>query len=130
MIREKINAAIQDMPENEEIKQLLSGSCKIPSGGSSGITKTNAYQSKINPVVGTIQSPICYKISSQQLIKCCLCELHNSVFFLVWYPKNEACLPPCPLYESSQMLTLFMCNIIDRHSLLPLPADCGDPEGN
>lgn len=27
-IREKINAAIQDMPENEEIKQLLSGSCK------------------------------------------------------------------------------------------------------
>lgn len=26
-IREKINAAIQDMPENEEIKQLLSGSC-------------------------------------------------------------------------------------------------------
>ncbi len=26
--REKINAAIQDMPENEEIKQLLSGSCK------------------------------------------------------------------------------------------------------
>lgn len=27
-IREKINAAIQDMPENEEIKQLLSGSCR------------------------------------------------------------------------------------------------------
>lgn len=27
-IREKINAAIQDMPENEEIKQLLSGSRK------------------------------------------------------------------------------------------------------
>lgn len=27
-IREKINAAIQDMPENDEIKQLLSGSCK------------------------------------------------------------------------------------------------------
>lgn len=28
-VREKINAAIQDMPENEEIKQLLSGSCRI-----------------------------------------------------------------------------------------------------
>ena len=28
VIREKINAAIQDMPENEEIKQLLSGSCR------------------------------------------------------------------------------------------------------
>lgn len=28
-VREKINAAIQDMPENEEIKQLLSGSCKF-----------------------------------------------------------------------------------------------------
>lgn len=28
-IREKINVAIQDMPENEEIKQLLSGSCRI-----------------------------------------------------------------------------------------------------
>lgn len=28
-IREKINFAIQDMPENEEIKQLLSGSCRI-----------------------------------------------------------------------------------------------------
>lgn len=28
-IREKINFAIQDMPENEEIKQLLSGSCMI-----------------------------------------------------------------------------------------------------
>lgn len=28
-IREKINIAIQDMPENEEIKQLLSGSCRI-----------------------------------------------------------------------------------------------------
>lgn len=28
MIREKINAAIQDMPENEEIAQLLSGSCE------------------------------------------------------------------------------------------------------
>uniref|UniRef100_A0A3Q4IFI6 CDK5 regulatory subunit associated protein 3 n=1 Tax=Neolamprologus brichardi TaxID=32507 RepID=A0A3Q4IFI6_NEOBR len=27
VIREKINAAIQDMPENEEIKALLSGSC-------------------------------------------------------------------------------------------------------
>lgn len=27
-IREKINAAIQDMPENEEIKRLLSGSCR------------------------------------------------------------------------------------------------------
>lgn len=41
MIREKINAAIQDMPENEEIKQLLSGSCKIHSGRSAG--STNAY---------------------------------------------------------------------------------------
>ncbi|XP_070783355.1 CDK5 regulatory subunit-associated protein 3 isoform X3 [Enoplosus armatus] len=29
-IREKINAAIQDMPESEEIKQLLSGSCRSP----------------------------------------------------------------------------------------------------
>lgn len=28
IIREKINAAIQDMPENEEIKQLLAGSCR------------------------------------------------------------------------------------------------------
>lgn len=28
-IREKINSAIQDMPENEEIKQLLSGSCEF-----------------------------------------------------------------------------------------------------
>lgn len=27
-IREKINAALQDMPENEEIKQLLMGSCQ------------------------------------------------------------------------------------------------------
>ena len=27
-IREKINAAIQDMPESEEIAQLLSGSCE------------------------------------------------------------------------------------------------------
>lgn len=27
-IREKINAAIQDMPENEEIKQLLAGACE------------------------------------------------------------------------------------------------------
>lgn len=26
-IREKINAAIQDMPENKEIVQLLSGTC-------------------------------------------------------------------------------------------------------
>lgn len=30
VIREKINAAIQDMPENEEIKALLSGSCRSP----------------------------------------------------------------------------------------------------
>ena len=28
VVREKINAAIQDMPEVEEIKQLLAGSCK------------------------------------------------------------------------------------------------------
>lgn len=28
-IREKINAAIQDMPENKEIVQLLSGTCKF-----------------------------------------------------------------------------------------------------
>lgn len=28
-IREKINAAIQDMPENQEIVQLLSGTCKL-----------------------------------------------------------------------------------------------------
>lgn len=27
-IREKINAAIQDMPESQEIAQLLSGSCE------------------------------------------------------------------------------------------------------
>lgn len=27
-IREKINNAIQDMPENDEIKQLLSGTCE------------------------------------------------------------------------------------------------------
>lgn len=27
-IREKISAALQDMPENEEIKQLLMGSCQ------------------------------------------------------------------------------------------------------
>lgn len=27
-IREKINAAIQDMPENKEILQLLSGTCE------------------------------------------------------------------------------------------------------
>lgn len=27
-IREKINVAIQDMPENKEILQLLSGTCK------------------------------------------------------------------------------------------------------
>lgn len=27
-IREKINAALQDMPENEEIKQLLMGTCQ------------------------------------------------------------------------------------------------------
>lgn len=37
------------MPENEEIKQLLSGSCNIPSGRSSGITKTNEYQNKNIP---------------------------------------------------------------------------------
>ena len=28
VVREKINAAIQDMPEVEEIKQLLAGTCK------------------------------------------------------------------------------------------------------
>ena len=28
VIREKINTAIQDMPPNEEITELLSGSCK------------------------------------------------------------------------------------------------------
>lgn len=27
-IRQKIDAAIQDMPENEEIKQLLAGACE------------------------------------------------------------------------------------------------------
>lgn len=31
-IREKINAAIQDMPENQEIKQLLDGACECGLG--------------------------------------------------------------------------------------------------
>lgn len=31
-VREKINAALQDMPENDEIKQLLRGSCQSLSG--------------------------------------------------------------------------------------------------
>lgn len=39
---------------------------------------------------------------------------------------NEACPPPDPLHKP--VLCAFTLN--DRHSLLSLPEDCGDPEGN
>lgn len=69
-IREKINSAIQDMPENEEIKQLLSGSCKI---------FTLPY--------------------------------FNSIYCNCF----QRCLLNCLTF-------------INRHSLLPLLEDCGDPQ--
>lgn len=42
VIREKINAAIQDMPENEEIKQLLAGACEWSLG--SGVPRIAEVQ--------------------------------------------------------------------------------------
>lgn len=52
-IREKINAAIQDMPESEEIAQLLSGSCEYSGAAflEPLLSWSNVCQLSCSPVV-------------------------------------------------------------------------------
>lgn len=123
MIREKINAAIQDMPENEEIKQLLSGSCKIHSGRSAG--STNAYQNtqhlEHNPLLAEVTTANEWMSLQKKLqyfvyFRCVTLTI-KLVLHIVFAVKAHKC-------------SCFVCFLIDRHSLLPLLADCGDPKGN
>lgn len=107
-IREKINVAIQDMPENEEIKQLLSGSCKI-------FTIPYFCNFYCNTVLSL------QRLIFRKLIKtyCLLYLIVTLDFIFKANPTMSNCFQRC-------FLNCF--SFVNRHSLLPLLEDSRDSQ--